>query len=232
VTVIIGSIASTIPANDRLFSGGFVKTRLILAAAVLSLASLPTLAQSTDLTVWAGYTGFGTTEISDPADEFSADIEFDDTLGYGISLNQFWTRNISTELGAMHWSADSTVDFDDTIELDFGSLDLTAITATAQWHFAPEGRIDPYVGAGVAYFDADDFELDDDLLEPGDDPSVPVESDATWLANAGVTFNFGRVALALDAKYSPYEPGTGENEDEGDIELDPLTLAAGVKFRF
>lgn len=204
---------------------------VIVAAALVALSAIPSFAQSTtDVAVWASYTEFVSTRFVDPIDGTAVDISFDETVGYGVSLNQYWTNNFSTELGATMWDADATADVEDFGEFDFGSIELTAIHAVGQWHFSPAGRIDPYVGAGVAYFDADDLELADDVED--EETEVPVDSEASWVANAGVNFNFGRIALAVDAKYAPYEPTVGTDEDEADLELNPLSFSAGLRFRF
>lgn len=204
---------------------------VIVAAALVTLSAIPSFAQSTtDVAAWASFTGFDSTRFVDPTDDTAVEISLDDTVGYGVSLNQYWTSNFSTELGATMWDTDVKADVEDFGEFDLGSMELTAIHAVGQWHFSPAGKIDPYVGAGVAYFDADDLEVVDAVEE--EETELPVDSEASWVANAGVNFNFGRLALALDAKYAPYEPSVGTGEDEEDLSLNPLSLSAGLRFRF
>jgi outer membrane protein W len=86
-----------------------------------------------------------------------------------------------------------------------------------------------YVGAGVAFADADRFEFED--AETGDF-SEPVDSEISWVANAGLNFNFTpSFGAALDAKYIPYEATAGDGEEQLNLEINPLLISAGVRFR-
>lgn len=208
-----------------------MKSRFLFVAALMLAVAAPLAAQTNEVALWVTNVSMGSTEIDDDP-EFPVDLEFDDTIGYGVSFDHAWTDSFSTDFGVTSWGSDAAVSIEDFGDLDLGSLDVMAFTAIGRLHFVRTSMISPYLGAGVAYLDADDFEIVDP--EFGDTTSVPVDSEVTWVANAGLNLNFTpRIGAALDAKYIAYEPTSGETaEDELDLELNPLMISAGVRFRF
>lgn len=162
-------------------------------------------------------------EIDDAGDIF--DVEFDEDMGYGVSYNRFWTNSFSTEFAYQKLGADLTVSFEDIAE-DAGELDLDILSGTAQFHFARGSMISPYIGAGAAYVSGEAGSIDTDELEDAD-----LENELELLANAGINIGLGRsLVVFLDGKYIAYE-ARGEGDDEG-LEINPLIIAGGIKFRF
>ncbi len=194
---------------------------------VLSLLLLPpsATAQMNDLGVFISTSQFDDGEIDDAGDIF--DVEFDEDMGVGILYNRFWTNSFSTEFAYQRLGADLTLSFEDIRE-DVGELDLDVLSATAQFHFARGSLISPYVGGGVAYISGEAGSIDLDELEETD-----LESEVEFLANAGINVGIGRsLVLFLDGKYILYEArGEGDSDDEA-IEINPLVIAGGIKFRF
>ena len=169
-----------------------------------------------------------TREIDDDGEE--ALLEFDEDLGYGISLNHFWTSAFSTEFAIDRLGADLDVSFDGSPALTVGEAEVTMYSASAQWHFRRASRISPYVGIGAAYFGSRfDLLLEEEVAE------LDVENELSWIATGGVSFQLSdRVSLAADARYAPYQPEftdeeTGEDES---IDINPLILSAAIRFRF
>jgi outer membrane protein W len=164
-------------------------------------------------------------EINQAGDLF--DVEFDEDMGYGVLYNRFWTTAFSTELAYQKLGADLTVSFEDIVE-DAGELDLDVLSVTAQFHFMRGGVISPYIGGGAAYVSGQAGSVDPDELE-----DVDLENEYEWLANAGVNFNIGQsLGIFLDGKYILYEARGEGDPDEEALELNPLVLSAGVKWRF
>lgn len=210
------------------------RTLLLLS---LALIATPLFAQTTpanDLGLWISSSAFDDTRIVDPELDVDARLEFDEDLGYGITFNHYWTNQFSTSFGAQRLSADMNVKVTDgptTITATLGDVDLTVYDATAQWHFPRGARVEPYVGAGVAFVTGDvsvsDFE------DPELPSSLDLENETTWLANAGVNFNLTpRLAIGLDGKYIAYEPKGEGDTDEDRVDINPLVLSAGVRLRF
>jgi len=86
----------------------------------------------------------------------------------------------------------------------------------------------PYIGGGVAYVSGEAGSIDEDELE-----SVDLENELEFLANAGINIGFTQgFALFVDGKYILYEArGEGDAEEDA-LELNPLIISGGVKFRF
>jgi outer membrane protein len=212
--------------------------RLILILAVASLAAVPAFAQSrsVDLTgyvSWMDPSGDNTI-VDDP--DGTIDINFDADQGFGIALDVFWSNRISTELAVMKFSPEAAFEGTGGFEsLIAGDLDMMPITATLRFHFAPESRFDPYIGAGVAYVLFD--EISSRNLSDIDIDALDVDDDYGFLLNAGFSFDITpNFALVLDAKYVPVESsinarGAGPAEALN-LEINPLILSAGLSFQF
>lgn len=198
--------------------------RLFIAFSIL-LLPLTATAQMNDLGVFISTSQFDDGEIEDAGDIF--DLEFDEDMGYGVLYNRFWTNSFSTEFAYQKLGADLTVSLED-IAADAGSIDLDILSATAQLHFARGGVISPYIGGGAAYISGQAGSIDGEELEDAD-----LEKEIDFLANAGLNLAVGQsLVVFLDGKYVMYEArGEGDPEDSA-LELNPLILSGGIKFRF
>jgi outer membrane protein W len=193
------------------------------------VAALPALAQApVDISVFASWVDAqGDTIFAE-----GPETNFESGDGFGVAVNWFWGRSLSTELSASALKMDAGLDLGGEPFVDLGSIDLTAISLTFQYHFARDSVIDPYLGVGAAWVMVEDLESDDlDLL------FGPLEADDefTYVLNAGLgirlTQSFG---LYLDAKYMPLEIATraaGDTEDTK-LEIDPMIISAGIRIRF
>src|SRR5512140_655826 len=126
-----------------------LRTTAVLVT-VLALFALPAAAQ-TDIAGYYSRTHAGSTTDGDTS------IDFDHGRGYGVSINHFWGDHLSTELAAFWLRYDGSLALSPAIRADLGELKIKPITATVQWHFARNGRVDPYIGGGVARVTADDL---------------------------------------------------------------------------
>lgn len=205
-----------------------MKATRSLITVVLVLFPLSLFAQSSDLGLWISHSTFESTELSDEGE--TIELDFDEDLGYGITWTQYWGNALALELGAQKLGGDLVARLGD-LSVDAGSVDLTALTGTLQFHLMRGNRFSPYVGAGAAYVMGEAEFGDDD--DPFTEDSVDFENEITWLLNGGVTFNVNdRIAIGGDVKYIPYNArGEDDEEDEG-VDIDPLIISAGVRFRF
>ncbi|MGH9457649.1 MAG: OmpW/AlkL family protein [Thermoanaerobaculia bacterium] len=215
--------------------------RLFFLVALISLAATPAFAQtrSVDLTgwvVWADPTGDN--DFSDVEDAEDFETEFESEQGFGIAVNAFFTNTISVEFAASVMEPDLTLRSTDP-ELDegtIGSLEMIPVTATLQFHFNPDGRLDPYIGGGVAYVLFDQVESDE--LRDIDIESIDFDDDYGFVANAGLSFDITPTfAVNLDAKYVPVSSPAravigGTESDEMEFDINPLILAAGLSMQF
>jgi outer membrane protein W len=199
--------------------------RSIFIALALLLLPLTAAAQMNDLGVFISTSQLEDSEIDDAGDIF--DVEFDEDMGYGILYNRFWTNSFSTEFAYQKLGADLTVSFEDIAE-DAGDLNLDILSATAQFHFAKGSMISPYIGGGAAYISGDAGSITGDELD-----NVDLENEIELLANAGLNVGLGRsLVVFLDGKYILYE-ARGEGDSDGEaLDINPLIISGGIKFRF
>lgn len=159
-------------------------------------------------------------------------IETQGEVGFGVTVNRYWTERLSTELAYSTLNGD--VHIEDILEdtsTKVGTTDLRVFSATAQWHPLVDSRLDAYIGAGVAHVTGEV-----DLVDEIGDVSVDLESQTGLLANAGFFVRVtDRFSIGADVKYIPFEalPEDADAEDlDDEIALDPLVFSVGVKFRF
>lgn len=204
-------------------------------AAVFALSlSLPALAQERffDLTanvVWLDPTGGGSFEdLADPAD-----IEVDSDMGFGVAANIFFGERVSAEFAVSRVDAETTIRRR-AVGGSGGNLEMMPVTAVLQYHFAPNGFIDPYIGGGAAYM-IYDFADNDGISGISE---IDFDDDIGFAVNAGLGIRLGqRLGLNLDAKYVPVESNaravilTG-GETEARIDVSPIILSGGLSLRF
>ena len=154
------------------------------------------------------------------------EVTIDGNTGYGLTLNHFWTDRFSTELAA--YSIDGDLEISENFVSEVaGKVELTVFTGTAQFHFLPASRFDPYVGAGVAHVSGV-F----DPLEAGDDDD-DFESKIGFVGNAGIAVKLTQhLSLAGDIKYVPYSAAEEDEELAEEIDIDPTIFSLNLRFRF
>jgi outer membrane protein W len=205
-----------------------VSLRPLVLAAALALVSLPLVAQSSDIGIWAVASHATGSTMTDATTRF----ELEDKIGYGVSFNHFWGRHLSTELAASATKNDATLTIGGVQALTFGRLQQTVVTGTLQWHFAGATRVDPYLGVGAAYVKTKDLRSND--LDLADIGTVKIDNKTAALANAGINLGLTRIiALAIDVRYIPLKPGAaGLTGATLPLKLNPLIYALGLRFRF
>ncbi|MEM8694815.1 MAG: OmpW family outer membrane protein [Pseudomonadota bacterium] len=118
-----------------------------------------------------------------------------------------------------------------------GSTWVLPPTLTAQYHFAPESSVRPYVGAGVNYtvFYSEDTTT---ALENAIGPtSVSLSDSWGWAVQAGIDIDLNEnIFLNFDVKYIDIDTtATLRNATIGtqqvDIDLDPFVFGVGIGFR-
>jgi outer membrane protein W len=202
-----------------------IMLKRLLVLFSVCLFPLFAFAQSNEIGVFISTSQFDDSEINDAGDIF--DLKFDEDMGYGVSYNRYWTPAFSTEFAYQKLGADLTVSFQD-IAADAGDLDLDVLSATGQFHFLRGSMFSPYVGGGVAYTSGQSGSIDTAELE-----DVDLENELDWLVNAGVDIGLGRsMAIFVDGKYIAYEARAQGDSNDDAVDINPLILSAGLKFRF
>ena len=150
--------------------------------------------------------------------------DFGDAGTFALSYNRYF-GNLSAEFELVGFGAElTTVDVGPggDPESGAGDFEMGVLSASLQYHFLRGARFSPYVGAGVGFV----------TTELVDTPFGDFEADAevTGLVGGGVDFALGsRWALNGDVTFMPH---TADFDGDQSIEADPLTLSAGVKFRW
>ncbi len=109
-------------------------------------------------------------------------------------------------------------------------------TVTLQYHFAPNAKIRPYIGAGLNYT----YFFDEKVTGPLDQPGAKIKMDDSWglAAQAGVDFAINNDWFVnLDVKYIKMETtahfsGTTAGTAKINVDVDPLIWSVGIGRRF
>lgn len=210
--------------------------KYVIPAVLALFLVTPAVAQERffDLTgnvVWLDTSGAGTfQDLGDPTD-----IEFEGSMGYGLAANIFLGDRISTEFAVARVDSEATVGRRRVVGPFAAQVQMMPVTAVVQFHFAPRGVIDPYIGAGAAYMIFDD--VDANGFEGID--RIDFDDDAGLAINAGIGIRLGnRFGLTLDGKYVPLESNGratyvgGPEGTEFQVDVNPIILSAGLSLRF
>lgn len=110
-------------------------------------------------------------------------------------------------------------------------------TLTVQYHFAPNAKVRPYVGAGVNMTLFYSEKASNGLQAAVGPTSVKLKSSFGWAAQAGVDFDINdKMFLNLDVKYIDIDTRarlntTAAGTQRVGVKLDPFVFGVGVGFR-
>eukprot|EP01012_Entosiphon_sulcatum_P060165 TRINITY_DN84977_c0_g1_i1.p1 TRINITY_DN84977_c0_g1~~TRINITY_DN84977_c0_g1_i1.p1 ORF type:complete len:222 (-),score=44.34 TRINITY_DN84977_c0_g1_i1:76-741(-) len=159
------------------------------------------------------------------------DVSIDDSVVPELDITYFFTKNIAAEL--ILGTTPHDVKTTGAANLDLGKTWLLPPTLTLQYHFAPEGKIRPYIGAGVNYtiFYGQDGEKS---------PVTKVEYDNGfgWALQAGVDIPLDdHWALNVDVKQiflstTAKVYGVLPTAIKADVDINPLLVGFGIGYRF
>jgi outer membrane protein len=207
---------------------GFLFSALLIVAA-------PAMARSFDLTGWVSWVdpnSSGTFNSTSPNQPFN--VNFNGKIGYGVGANIFWGSNISTEFSGIEVRPKTNFVPTAGGTVSGPNLRMTPLTAVLQFHFAPNGTIDPYIGAGAAYV------LFDNVNGPGSlgVSKINFKDDAGLALNAGLGIALGHnIGITIDGKYVPLSSSTTADYVSGGstrakIKINPVIFSGGLTFRF
>lgn len=192
---------------------------------VFALVSLPLMAQSNEVAIWAGDSRVGSTDL------LGTSIHFDNGHAYGASFNHFFGDHLSAELAAFVVRHNGSIEIAGVKTFNTGSLRMTPVSATVQWHLAHSSRFDVNAGGGLAYVRSDSLHSSDlDSLGVG---RVDVKSRIGWTGVAGVSYSLVRsFAISAEARYIGYRPQSGPSNARVQLDLSPVLYSAGLRWRF
>jgi len=201
----------------------------------LLLAAVPAIGQSRSVDIT------GSVSFIQIGEEAERSLEVENDLGFTVGLNVFIGNQFSLDFTAGVFEPEASIALPTVLgsraikahlvsAATVGKVKMIPLTAALQYHFKPEGRIDPYIGGGVEYVLLGNFDSADDI----DFEEIDFNDDLGAMVNAGVSFDLGRnLAITLDAKYVAFEDGVTTAGDQPlETELHPLLLSAGLSWQF
>ncbi len=168
-----------------------------------------------------------------------------ETVGVGnsfmpeIDITYMATNNIGFELIAA--TTKHTLSGRSGTTGSIGKLGSTWVlppTLTAQYHFMPEGKVRPYVGAGVNYSIFWNEKASDGLDAAVGNTDVTLSSSFGWALQAGTDIALtDRMFLNLDVKYIDMRTTarlatTAISVQEVRVDINPIVAGIGLGFRF
>lgn len=214
---------------------------LLLSAAVAAVAmTAPAAAEQGDLLVRLRGVYIAPQDDSGPVLPAvpTGSVTVDDAIVPELDFTYFFTNNIAAEL--ILATSKHNVDGADALSALGEVADSMVLppTLTLQYHFAPDAKVRPYVGAGVnwtIFYDEDAKASLETAL--GGPTSVSMDDSFGWAVQAGVDFDLTeRVFLNLDVKYIDIDTTatltTGAAVNAVDVDIDPIVFGIGVGMRF
>lgn len=144
-----------------------------------------------------------------------------------VDITYFFTENIAAELIAA--TAQHSVSADN---LDLGETWILPPTVTLQYHFTPDNKWSPYVGAGINYsyfYGEDDGKGFNNLdVEGGFGLALQAGVDYWLDDNWGFNLDVKYIDLDIEADVNLGATALSTN----DVELNPWIVGVGVSYRF
>jgi outer membrane protein len=213
---------------------------LLLSAALAASLATPAYAEAGDWLV--RLRGIYVAPLDDSGGVLPAvptgSVTVDDAIVPELDFTYFFTRNIAAELIL----ATSPHDINGAGAISgLGQIaDTMALppTLTFQYHFAPDAKIRPYVGAGVNWtiFYSEDSKASLNTALGGA-TNVSLDDSFGWAVQGGVDIDLtDRVFLNLDVKYVDIDTtatlNTGGSINTVDVQIDPLIFGVGFGMKF
>ena len=166
------------------------------------------------------------------------EVDVTDSFAPEVDITYMATNHVGFELIA----ATTQHDFGGTSGAtggigQLGSTWVLPPTLTAQYHFAPNSSVRPYIGAGVNYTVFYSEDATDGLEAAVGPTSVSMSDSWGWALQAGADIDLNDdIFLNFDVKYIDIDTtATLRNATIGtqqvDVHLDPFVVGVGIGFR-
>ncbi len=160
------------------------------------------------------------------------DIEFDESVMYGVNLTYFAHKYISLELSVDYVETDLFLE--DFNNLNAGEVEQIPILFSVRTHLSTNSKVSPYLTVGIGYY-INDFDADSSISGVAD---IDVDDSFGYHVGAGLEYFFNdHIAFNFDLKYfltnvdvDGYIGGTKLRDDKADA--DAFTAGVGFKFYF
>lgn len=218
-----------------------LKYSLLPVAIATSAISAPAFAEAGDTFVRVRAIMVAPTESSGgilptfPTEE----VKVNNSIMPEVDITHMVTNNIGLELIAATTKHNASGKTGTTGGI--GKLASTWVlppTLTVQYHFAPEAKVRPYVGAGVNYTMFYSEKPSPSLEAAVGQTDVNLKDSFGWAAQAGIDIDLNeKMFLNFDVKYIDIDTTarlatTAIGTQRVKISLDPIVVGVGLGFRF
>ena len=144
-----------------------------------------------------------------------------------VDLTYFFTRNIAAEVIA--GTAQHQIFAGAS---DIGETWILPPTVTLQYHFQPQEKFSPYIGAGInySYFYGEDDGTGFDNLDVEGGWGYALQAGADYWINDNWGLNIDMKYIDLEVDVDVDAGGTALSAD--DVDLNPVIFGVGVSYRF
>lgn len=216
-----------------------MRSKLLLCLTAATILAQPAFAEAGDVLVRVRAIDVVPTEESGPVlPAFpGGEVSVDDSIMPEIDFTYMLSNNVGAELIL------ATTKHHVGGEGDLGGLGNVASTwvlpptLTLQYHFAPDAKVRPYVGAGVNYTIFYSEDSSDSLDAAIGATDVKLDNSFGYALQAGLDFDLTEKVFAnVDVKYIDIDTTatltTGASTNKVDVSLDPLVFGVGLGMRF
>ncbi len=155
-------------------------------------------------------------------------IDMTESLAGAVEVAYFFTDKIAMEAGIITGEYDVGIDGSTSGNLNLGSVWMTNASLTAQYHFQPEKKLSPYVGAGISY------NFFSRVKNGSGVTNINYDSGIGSVLQAGVDIPYKNIYFNLEAKKIFFNTDItfNNNTRNADTDIDPLIVGGGVSYRF
>ncbi len=210
----------------------FDKVVLIMTCAFVVAGILPcaAMAQDSPWLIRARFLNVVPDDDSSTITVIGGKAEVDDAYAGDVDFSYFFSDNIAAELTLAVAEHDVKAKNTALGNADLGDVKLLPPTLTLQYHFIPDGKYRPYVGAGVNYT----VFFDDD---PGDALNIDYDNAFGFALQAGIDIGINENwAINFDVKKiwleTDVSAGTPVGKVKTTVDIDPWLFGVGLAYRF
>jgi outer membrane protein len=209
-----------------------------LAAAATVLAPAPAQAQADRWILKGRAFALVADDDSDTVGSTGTSITVANSYGAELAATYFPIPKWGLELTAAAAPLDLSTVGGQAPGLDLGSVDLLSAMLALQYHFQTDGKVNPYLGVGVAFGRLAGYSATDDLIGAGI-ADITFSNVFRLYTQAGADVEIGRGwLLNLDLRYVPMTTqlnlitAGGASFDKVALQINPILVSLGIGHSF
>ena len=172
-----------------------------------------------------------------PADGLNTTVNVDDGTSLTLTATYMFTKNWAFDiLAAWPFSHDIDATIVDTVppggssSLAIGETDHLPPTFSVQYHFVPDGKFQPYIGAGLNYTTFFSTDVDQELTDALGVTSLSLDDSFGFAAQLGADIALqNNWVINLDVRYINIETDVSANGVKlGTVDINPYVYSVSV----